>query len=77
MIGSTAGGTMLPLQTIWGGKTLASLPSRTALRRDEADKNGFSYGHGDTRHWSSLETTKEVIKFTSITCQGYWLIVVL
>jgi hypothetical protein len=60
VIGSTAGGSMLPLQTIWGGKTAASLPSRTALRRDEADKHGFSYGHGDTRHWSSLETTKEV-----------------
>jgi len=60
VIGSTLGGTILPLQTIWGGKTNTSLPSQEALRRDEADSHGFIYGHGDKHHWSSLVTTKEV-----------------
>jgi hypothetical protein len=58
VISSTLGGTMLPIQSIWGGKTAASLPSRQAV--NEADEKGFTYGHGDKRHWSSLETTKAV-----------------
>ena len=60
VIGSTPGGTILPLQTIWGGKTDVSLPSHQALRRTEANENGFTYGNGDKLHWSSLATTKEV-----------------
>lgn len=51
---------MLPFQSVWGGKTAELLPSTKAARRNEADALGFKYAHGDTRHWSSRETTKEV-----------------
>lgn len=50
-----------------------SLPAVTALWRAEADALGFTYGHSDTRHWSSRETTKAVefpiksVDFTSAT----------
>ncbi|KIM91807.1 hypothetical protein PILCRDRAFT_914 [Piloderma croceum F 1598] len=66
VIGSTPGGTILPLQTIWGGKTDVRLPSHQALRRTEANENGFTYGNGDKRHWSSLATTKECINNTVV-----------
>ncbi|CDO77467.1 hypothetical protein BN946_scf184902.g1 [Trametes cinnabarina] len=51
---------ILQFQSVWGGSTKASLPSKDAPRRDEADQLGFKYAHGDTCHWSSKETTKKV-----------------
>ena len=53
-------GMFLPIQSVWGGKTAESLPSKKAARRNEADERGFTYAHGDKRHWSSRETTKDV-----------------
>lgn len=62
VVASSLDGKLLPFQSVWGGSTNASLPSKDAPRRDEADKLGFVYAHGDTRHWhwSSKETTKKV-----------------
>ncbi|EIW56579.1 uncharacterized protein TRAVEDRAFT_107282, partial [Trametes versicolor FP-101664 SS1] len=59
VVASSMSGNMLPFQSVWGGKTAESLPSTKAARRNEADALGFKYAHGDTRHWSSRETTKE------------------
>ncbi|EIW57159.1 uncharacterized protein TRAVEDRAFT_125658 [Trametes versicolor FP-101664 SS1] len=59
VVGSSLDGKLLPFQSVWGGTTKASLPSSQAPRRSEADKLGFVYAHGDTRHWSSKETTKK------------------
>ncbi|OSC97296.1 hypothetical protein PYCCODRAFT_1377428 [Trametes coccinea BRFM310] len=59
VVASSLDGQMLPFQSVWGGSTEASLPSKQAPRRDEADQLGFTYAHGDTRHWSSKETTKK------------------
>ncbi|KAL1936970.1 hypothetical protein VTO73DRAFT_2825 [Trametes versicolor] len=58
VVASSMSGNMLPFQSVWGGKTAESLPSTQAARRAEADTLGFKYAHGDTRHWSSRETTK-------------------
>lgn len=63
VVASSNGGDILPFQSVWGGSTPASLPSQKALRREEADREGFTYAHGDTRHWSSLETTKAVSSY--------------
>jgi len=60
VLASSCAGDILPFQSVWGGTTAASFPAKTAHRRDEADKEGFIYGHGDTRHWSSRATTKDV-----------------
>ncbi|KAI9057076.1 hypothetical protein FKP32DRAFT_1584394 [Trametes sanguinea] len=61
VVASSLDGQILPFQSVWGGSTEASLPSKDAPRRDEADRLGFKYAHGDTRHWSSKETTKKWI----------------
>ncbi|KAI0358757.1 hypothetical protein OH77DRAFT_1397063 [Trametes cingulata] len=61
VVGSSLDGKPLPFQSVWGGSTDASLPSKKAPRRSEADELGFVYAHGDTRHWSSKETTKKWI----------------
>ncbi|KAI9059118.1 hypothetical protein FKP32DRAFT_1580172, partial [Trametes sanguinea] len=61
VVASSLDGKLLPFQSVWGGTTEASLPSRDAPRREEADALGFKYAHGDTRHWSSKETTKQWI----------------
>ncbi|TFK78242.1 hypothetical protein K466DRAFT_441015, partial [Polyporus arcularius HHB13444] len=59
VVASSMSGNMLPFQSVWGGKTAESLPAEEAPRHAEADKLGFTYGHGDTRHWSFRETTKQ------------------
>ncbi|KAI0692029.1 hypothetical protein C8T65DRAFT_586915 [Cerioporus squamosus] len=64
VIASSMSRNMLPFQSVWGGKTAESLPAQEAPRRAEADKLGFTYGHGDNRHWSSRETTKEWVTDT-------------
>lgn len=60
VVASSCAGDILPFQSVWGGSTNASLPKATASRWTEANANGFTYAHGDIRHWSSTETTKEV-----------------
>ncbi|EJD32784.1 hypothetical protein AURDEDRAFT_77456 [Auricularia subglabra TFB-10046 SS5] len=65
VVTSTASGMMLPFHSIWGGSTDKSLPAANAPRRTEADALGFKYAHGDTRHWSSRETTKMVWAFVT------------
>ncbi|KAH9855110.1 hypothetical protein C2E23DRAFT_724537 [Lenzites betulinus] len=59
VVASSLDGKLLPFQSVWGGTTDTSLPARSAPRRAEADALGFVYAHGDTRHWSSRETTKK------------------
>ncbi|OSD06981.1 hypothetical protein PYCCODRAFT_1359876 [Trametes coccinea BRFM310] len=59
VVASSSDGKILPFQSVWGGSTEASLPAKDAPRRGEADRLGFVYAHGDTRHWSSKETTKK------------------
>ncbi|KAJ3007872.1 hypothetical protein NUW54_g3377 [Trametes sanguinea] len=61
VVASSLDGKLLPFQSVWGGTTNVSLPSTEAPRRAEADELGFVYAHGDTRHWSSKETTKKWI----------------
>ncbi|KAF8600646.1 hypothetical protein BDV93DRAFT_447000 [Ceratobasidium sp. AG-I] len=62
VVASSCGGDFLPIQSVWGGSTPASLPKPSAPRRAEADAYGFTYAHGDTRHWSSLGSTKKWVK---------------
>ncbi|KAG9118568.1 hypothetical protein FRC07_006863 [Ceratobasidium sp. 392] len=66
VVASSCGGDILPFQSVWGGTTDASLPSADAARRKEADELGFQFAHGDTRHWSSLHTTKEWVVGTLV-----------
>ncbi|KZV73209.1 hypothetical protein PENSPDRAFT_574945 [Peniophora sp. CONT] len=66
VLASCMDGEILPFQSIWGGSGPASLPSRKAERFQEADIEGFTYGHGDTRHWSSRQTTKDWIEETYV-----------
>ncbi|KAF7799758.1 hypothetical protein EIP86_011000 [Pleurotus ostreatoroseus] len=61
VLASSMSGNILPFQSVWGGSTNSSLPAKDAPRRAEADTLGFTYAHGDTRHWSSRQTTKEWI----------------
>ncbi|KAL1943445.1 hypothetical protein VTO73DRAFT_4520 [Trametes versicolor] len=61
VVASSLDGKMLPFQSVWGGSSDTSLPSKSAPRRSEADDIGFVYAHGDTRHWSSRDTTKKWI----------------
>ncbi|KAJ3005260.1 hypothetical protein NUW54_g4424 [Trametes sanguinea] len=61
VVASSLSGEILPFQLVWGGTTDVSLPSKLAPHRQEADELGFVYAHGDTRHWSSKETTKKWI----------------
>lgn len=71
VVASSCGGDILPFQSVWGGTSDASLPKATASRRAEADALGFTYDHGDTRHWSSLETTKNVSTDQQLTVTKY------
>lgn len=57
VVASSMDGDMLPFQSVWGGTTAASLPSKKSAWYSEAKDLGFTYAHGDTRHWSSWETT--------------------
>lgn len=57
VVASSMDGDMLPFQSVWGGNSPASLPSKQAVRYEEAQKLGFKWVHGDTRHWSTRETT--------------------
>ncbi|KAG8780885.1 hypothetical protein FRC12_022488 [Ceratobasidium sp. 428] len=66
VVASSCGGDFLPFQSVWGGKTEGSLPNKAAPRRAEADQLGFTFAHGDKRHWSSLSTTKSWVKETLI-----------
>ena len=54
-IGSAAGGTILPFQSIWKGKTINSLPKT----RNECERLRFHYGLNEKNHWSNLKTTQE------------------
>jgi hypothetical protein len=54
-IGSVADGTILPFQSIWKGKTTASLTST----RDQFMHLWFCYGLNEKNHWSNLKTTQE------------------
>lgn len=57
VVASSMDGDMLPFQSVWGGSSPASLPSKRAARYEEANELGFKWVHGDSRHWSSRETT--------------------
>ncbi|KAG8796133.1 hypothetical protein FRC12_004330 [Ceratobasidium sp. 428] len=59
VVASSCGGDILPFQSVWGGKENRSLPQPTAPRYEEAKDMGFTYVHGDKRHWSTLGTTKQ------------------
>ncbi|KAF8599985.1 hypothetical protein BDV93DRAFT_448469 [Ceratobasidium sp. AG-I] len=66
VVASSCGGDILPVQSVWGGTTNMSLPKANAPRRDEADLHGFTYAHGDKRHWSSLDSTKLWVQSTLV-----------
>ncbi|KAI0772980.1 hypothetical protein BD413DRAFT_473705, partial [Trametes elegans] len=68
VVASSLDGQLLPFQSVWGGSSAASLPSKEAPRQAEADKLGFVYAHGDTRHWSSRDTTKQASSLISMSC---------
>ncbi|KAG8702383.1 hypothetical protein FRC09_004765 [Ceratobasidium sp. 395] len=59
VVALSCGGDILPFQSVWGGKENRSLPQPTAPRYEEAKDMGFTYVHGDKRHWSTLGTTKQ------------------
>ncbi|KZV94454.1 hypothetical protein EXIGLDRAFT_611678, partial [Exidia glandulosa HHB12029] len=67
VVASSCNGDMLPFQTVWGGSTSESLPSPLAEKWEEAQALGFKHTHGDTRHWSSRDSTKEVSNSESPT----------
>jgi len=58
MVTSAASGAMLPIQSIWQGKTNVSLPQKS-LRR-ESESYGNRWVSGGERHWSSLKSMKAV-----------------
>ncbi|EUC62934.1 pogo transposable element with KRAB domain protein, putative [Rhizoctonia solani AG-3 Rhs1AP] len=64
VVASSCGGDILPFQSVWSGKSDASLPKPTASRRAEADQLKFTFTHGDTCQWSSLQTIKEWVETT-------------
>ncbi|KAG9122384.1 hypothetical protein FRC07_001275, partial [Ceratobasidium sp. 392] len=53
-------------QSVWDGKVEKGLPNKNAPRREEADNLGFTSVHGDKRHWSLLDTTKQWVESTLI-----------
>ncbi|KAH9840658.1 uncharacterized protein C8Q71DRAFT_675425, partial [Rhodofomes roseus] len=59
---SSMAGQIIPFQSVWGGTTDQSLPSRSDPNWPTANLLGFRYAHGDTRHWSSRETTKQWVE---------------
>lgn len=58
MVTTSCSGAFLPLQSIWSGKTSASLPA--ANLRVEAEKDGNIWSSGGDNHWSNLSCMKEV-----------------
>jgi hypothetical protein len=59
VVAVSSGGDLLPFQVIFKGKTLQSVPSRKAPRRDEADQLGFRFEPSCTdTYWSNLGTMK-------------------
>jgi hypothetical protein len=58
MITTTCSGEFLPVQSIWTGKTAASLP--TAHARAAAEREGHIFTSGGDRHWSTFACMKEV-----------------
>ncbi|EJD36108.1 hypothetical protein AURDEDRAFT_74619 [Auricularia subglabra TFB-10046 SS5] len=62
VVASACNGQMLPFQSVWGGVSADSLPSPRAPRWEEAKKLGFTFAHGDKRHWSSRASTKAWVK---------------
>jgi hypothetical protein len=60
VVGSTSSGRLLPLQSVWKGSTVKSLPDQASRASSEAV--GFHYTLNKKNHWSSLSTTKEYFK---------------
>jgi hypothetical protein len=61
VVGSTASGSLLPIQSVWKGSTVRSLPDFE--KRVSSENVGFHYTLNKKNHWSSLATTKEYLKF--------------
>jgi hypothetical protein len=61
MITTTCSGEVLPVQSIWAGKTAQSLPA--ARVRAEAEREGHIFTTGGDRHWSTFACMKEVSYF--------------
>ena len=64
MITTSCSGEFLPSQTIWAGKTAASLPA--AHLRIDVEREGNIFSCGGEKHWSTLACMKDV-------CQHHWI----
>ncbi|KAF8996363.1 hypothetical protein BDQ17DRAFT_1429806 [Cyathus striatus] len=67
LIASSADGNILPFQQVWGGKSLQSLPSATALGMLEALEHKFHFAFAASEssprsHFSTLKTMKEWVE---------------
>lgn len=58
MIATSCAGGMLPIQTIWSGKTAQSLPA--AHLRQPLEKRGHIWSCGGDKHWSNFKCMVEV-----------------
>jgi hypothetical protein len=61
-VASTAEGTMLPFQQVWGGASVNSLPKQDLREPAEAKGICFTFAKSEkkTSHFSTLKTMKEV-----------------
>jgi hypothetical protein len=63
---TTPNGTALPFESIWSGKSKASLPSEKAAGYAEAEQLGFHFAFAAsekrTSHFSTLKTMKELFR---------------
>ena len=58
MITTSCSGAMLPVQTIWSGKTVQSLPA--AHLREPLEKDGHVWSCGGEKHWSNFQCMVDV-----------------